>query len=310
MTNISKDLIFFKKRREWAKSNKYKKPKIILVDIDGTIVKPKVRMYSMSEEKLGKKEIFKLEKNRTAPLRREMIKRKISFEKYLIELSKIDIELGEYYKDYKKFFFGLMKKNMINIPLVKALGKLKIKNKIKVIFLTSNLKIYGEIISDNVLRLLKEKGKFDGAVGAEYKFDKIGKAVGVSMLISHKDGNCEGVKFMTKITAIKKYFKKNGIKVKNNEVAVVSDADTDLMKYFGLGGLVLYPLEELSDQFKHIEYVKNARRGLFDFCVNYGKGKDMEIAQKKWELVLGNPNILKNSDMNIRKIIKNNGKKK
>lgn len=244
MSYISKDLEFFRKRRAGAKADKYKTPKIILVDVDGTVVKPKVKMYSMSEERLGKKAIAELEKNRIRPLRKKMIKREISFEKYLIELSKIDIELGEYYRDYKNFFFGLVKKNLINEPLVRALGDLK-KSGVKVIFLTSNLKIYGDIISDNVLRLIGEKGKFDGSLGAEYKFNRSGKAVGVKSLISHENAVCEGVKFQTKISAINDYFKKNKIKAKDSEVAVVSDADTVLMKHFGLGGLVLYPLKEL-----------------------------------------------------------------
>lgn len=300
MSNTTKDLDFFKKRRASAKIGKYKKPKVILVDIDGTIVKPKVKMYSMSEERLGKKAIAELEKKRTRPLRKKMIKREISFEKYLLELSKIDIELGEYYKDYKNFFFGLVKKNLINVPLVKALGKLK-KNGAAVIFLTSNLKIYGDIISDNVLMLTGERGRFDGAVGAIYEFNGSGKAVGVKSLISHDNAACEGVKFRTKISAINDYFKKNKIKAKNSEVAVVSDADTALMKHFGLGGLVLYPLKELSNQFKEIEYIQNARKGLFDFCVDYNGKKDLKMAQKKWETVLGDPNILKYSDEELRK---------
>lgn len=310
MTSITKSIKFFESRRKHASKNQYKKPKVILVDIDGTVVKPKVKMYSMSEEKLGKKAMDELEKNRIKPLRKRMINRKISFEKYLIELSNIDIELGEYYQDYKNFFFDLVKKGLINVPLVKALGNIQKKDKTRIIFLTSNLKIYGDIISENVLRLLGEKGKFDGVVGAEYKFNKAGKAVGVISLISHEDSICEGVKFITKITAIKNYFKKNKIKVDDKKVAVISDADTALMRHFGLGGLVLYPWKELSQQFKEIEYIKNARKGLFDFCVDYSKEKDLEIAQKKWEAVLGNPNILKYSDEELRKNLKNENKKR
>jgi hypothetical protein len=302
MSNIQKDLEFFRKRRAGAKMEKYKIPKVILVDVDGTVVRPKVKMYSMSEEKLGKKTIDELEKKRIRPLRKKMIKKEISFEKYLLELSKIDIELGEYYQDYKDFFFGLVKKNLINEPLVRALGRLK-NNGAKVIFLTSNLKIYGDIISDNVLRLIGEKGKFDGSLGAEYIFDRAGKAVGVKSLISHENAVCEGIKFQTKITAIKNHFKKNKIKAKDPEVAVVSDADTVLMKHFGLGGLVLYPLKELSDQFKEIEYIQNARKGLFDFCVDYNPKKDLKIAQRKWEAVLGDPNILKYSDEKLREYL-------
>ncbi|MFA4890037.1 MAG: hypothetical protein WC587_00160 [Candidatus Paceibacterota bacterium] len=312
MTKISKDLVFFKQRRANAQKDGYKKPKVLLVDIDGTIIKPKIKMFTLAEEKFGKKVMAEIEKERIRPLRKEMMKEKISFEKYLIELSKINIELGQSYKDYKDFFFGLVKRGFINEPLVRALGNLKRKNKLKVIFLTSNLKIYGEIIADNVLRLLGEKGKFDGCVGEEKEFDKKGKgkATKVKMIISHKDIVYEGVKFMTKITAIKDYFKKNKIKVKNEEVAIISDADTALMKHYGLGGLVLYPWNELSDQFRHIEYVRNARKGLFDFCVDYRKGKDLEIAQRKWEVILDNPNMLKFSDKEIKNNLKNNGKKK
>lgn len=306
------DLKFFQQRRMGARQDLYKKPKVLLVDIDGTIIKPKIKMFTLAEEKFGKKTMAKIEKERIKPLRKEMIKRKISFEKYLLELSKINIELGQSYQDYKDFFFGLVKKGFINESLVKALGNIKRKNRAKVIFLTSNLKVYGEIISDNILRLLGEKGKFDGCVGEEKEFNKNGKgrATKVKMIISHKDTVCEGVKFMTKITAIKDYFKKNKINVLNEEVAVISDADTSLMKYYGLGGLVLYPWQDLSDQFRHIEYVRNARNGLFDFCVDYRKGKDLEIAQKKWEAVLNNPNILKFSDKEIRDKLKNNGRKK
>jgi len=302
MTAINKSLRFFENRRKQALKDEYKKPKVILVDIDGTITKPKVRMYSMAEEKLGKKAIAELEKNRIRPLRKKMIKREISFEKYLIELSKIDIELGEHLKDYKDFFFGLVRKNLINIPLVKALGNIRKKDKIKVILLTSNLKDYGGIISDNVLKLVGAQGNFDGAVGAEYKYDKNGKAVDVKTLISHKDAVCEGVKFFTKETAIKDFFKKNKIKVDKKEVAVVSDADTALMQYYGLGGLVYYPWNELSQQFKRIEYIKNARKGLYDFCVDYSK--DLDIAQKKWEAILRDPNLIKHSEEELRKILK------
>lgn len=310
MTSVAKTVKFFENRRKQAVNNGYKKPKVILVDVDGTIIKPKTRMFSMAEEKIGKKEMARIEKERIKPLRRDMIKRKISFEKYLIELSKISMELGTYYKDHKDFFFGLVKRGLINEPLVRALGNIKRKNKVQIIFLTSNLRIYGEIIAENVLKLLGEKGKFDGCVGEEYEFDKNGKAVKLKMIISHKDTACEGVKFMTKITAIKAYFKKNKIKVKDDEIAVVSDADTSLMEYYGLGGLVLYPLKELSDQFSHIEYVMNARKGLFDFCVDYKKDKDFEIAQKKWEFVLNDPNVLKYSDEEIKNILTKNGSKK
>jgi len=264
----------------------------------------------MAEEKIGKKEMTRIEKEKIKPLRRDMIKRKISFEKYLLELSKISMELGIYYKDNKDFFFDLVKKGLINEPLVRALGNIKRKNKVQIIFLTSNLRIYGEIIAENVLKLLGEKGKFDGCVGEEYEFDKNGKAVKIKTIISHEDATCEGVKFMTKTVAIKEYFKKNKIKVKDDEVAIISDADTSLMKFYGLGGLVLYPLKDLSDQFRHIEYVMNARKGLFDFCVDYKKDKDLKIAQKKWEFVLSNPNVLKYSDKEIKNILIKNGSKK
>lgn len=304
MASAAKSLKFFEQRRKQALKDRYKKPKVILVDIDGTVTKPKVRMYSMAEEKLGKKAIADLEKNRARPLRKRMINREITFEKYLIELSNIDIELGEYLKDYKNFFFSLVKKDLVNIPLVKALGNLREKDKVKIVFLTSNLKDYAEIISNNVLRLLGGKGKFDGAVGAEYVYDKKGKATGVKTLISHDDAECEGVKFMTKMTAIKNYFKKNKIKTENSEVAVISDADTALMTHYGLGGLVFYPWNELSEQFKEIGYVKNAREGLYDFRVDYSKGKDLEIAQKKWEAVLRNPNLIKHSEEKLRKLLK------
>lgn len=302
MASSQKDIEFFKKRR---KSASYEKPKVILVDVDGTIIKPKIKMYSMSEKKLGKEVIADIEKNRIKPLRKRMVKREISFEEYLLELSKIDIELGEYYQDYEDFFVQLVKKGMINEPLVRALGVLHKKYGVKVIFLTSNLQIYGNIISENILKLLGEKGIFDGAVGAEYVFDKNGKAIGVKSLISHDDAELGKVRFMTKITAIKDYFKKNGIKVNDNEVAVVSDADTTLMKQFGLGGLVLYPLSELSSQFKEIGYIQEARKGLFDFCVDYAKGKDAEIAQQKWELLLSDPGMLRLSDKQIKEHIKN-----
>jgi|GEM_PF-3254780 len=302
MSNISKDIDFFKKRRLKAPAGGYRRPKVILVDIDGTIVKPKIKMYSMAEEKLGKKAIADLEKNRIRPLRKRMIKKEISFEKYLIELSKIDIELGEYRKDYKQFFTGLVKKKLINEPLVRALGSAR-REGTKIIFVTSNLQVFGDIISNNALRLLGEKGVFDGAIGAEYFFDRRGKAVGVKSLISHDNAKCEGVQFTTKIAAIEQYFKKNKIKVLPAEVAVISDADTALMKHFGLGGLVLYPWKELSDQFREIEYIKNARKGLFDFCVDYAKGKDLVVAQKKWEAVLRDPNILKHSDHTIKKML-------
>ena len=310
MTAIAKTVKFFETRREQALKGGYKKPKVILVDIDGTIIKPKIKMFTLTEEKFGKKMMTKIEKERIKPLRREMMKRKISFEKYLLELSKISMEMGTYYKDHKDFFFGLVKKGLINEPLVRALGNIKRKNKVQVIFLTSNLKIYGEIIAENVLKLLGEKGKFDGCVGEDYEFDKNGKAVKMKMIISHEDTICEGVKFMTKITAIKDYFKKNKIKVKDDEIAVISDADTSLMKHYGLGGLVLYPLKELSNQFRHIEYVMNARKGLFDFNVDYKNGKDLEIARKKWEFVLNDPNVLKYSDKEIKNILTENGFKK
>lgn len=214
MTSITKDLIFFKNRRIGAKNGNYKKPKVLLVDIDGTIIKPKIKMFTLAEKKFGKTVMKKIEKERIRPMRKEMIKGKISFEKYLIELSKINIELGQTYQDYRDFFFNLVKEGFINEPLIKALGNLKRNNKIKVILLTSNLKIYGEIISDNILKLLGEKGGFDGCVGEEKEFDKNGKgkAVKVKMIISHKDGIYEGVKFMTKLTAIKYYFRKNKIK--------------------------------------------------------------------------------------------------
>jgi len=304
MVNGQTTLKFFEDRRTQALRDGYKKPKVILVDIDGTLTKPQVRMYSMAEEKLGKQAIQELEKTRTRPLRKKMLKREISFEKYLIELSKIDIEIGEYLKDYKNFFFGLAEKKLINMPLVKALGNLRKKDKVKIILLTSNLKDYGEIISANVLRLIGEKGKFDGAVGAEYIYNKSGKATGVKTLISHEDALCEGVKFRTKITAIKEYFKKNKIKVADAEVAVISDADTELMRHFGLGGLVYYPLSELSRQFKEIGYIQNARKGLYDFRVDYTKGKDLEMAREKWEIVLRDPNMLKNSEEELRKLLK------
>lgn len=304
MTSIVKTLKFFENRRKQALRNGYKKPKVILVDIDGTITKPKLKMYSMAEEKLGKKAINKLEKIRIRPLRRKMIKREISFEKYQIELANIDIELGEYLKDYKDFFFGLVKKNLINIPLVKALGNLHRKDKMKVIFLTSNLKDYGEIISDNVLNLIGEKGKFDGAVGSEYKYNKTGKAIKVKTLISHENSSCEGVRFLTKETAIKEFFRKNKIKVNKDVIAVISDADTALMMYYGLGGLVYYPLNELSRQFREIEYIRNARKGLYDFYIDYSKGKDLEIAQQKWEAILRNPNMIKYSEEELRKMLK------
>ncbi len=307
MAASKKDLDFFKNRRKQALSGKYKKPKVILVDIDGTVTKPRLRMYSMAEEKIGKKETEKLEEKRQV-LRKKMIKKEISFEKYLIELSNIDIEIGEYLKDYKDYFFGLAKKGLINIPLVLALGALKTKHKIKIIFLTSNLKDYGDIISENVLKLVGGKGKFDGAVGAEYKYDKKGKAIAVKTLISHDDSVCEGVKFKTKITAIKDYFKENKIKVNSSEVAVVSDADTELMKHFGVGGLVFYPLSELSNQFREIGYIMNAREGLYDFKVDYSKGKDLEIARKKWEMLLSEPNMIKYTDLEFKKIIKNETK--
>ncbi len=310
MTKISKDLKFFKQRRAGAKKDVYKRPKVLLVDIDGTIIKPKIKMFTLAEEKFGKEIMSKIEKERIKPLRKEMMRKKISFEKYLLGLSKINIELGQDYQDYKNFFFNLARKGLINEPLVKALSCIKKKNKAKVIFVTSNLAIYGEIIADNVLRLLGESGKFDGCVGEEKKFNKNGKATKVISIISHNNTVCEGVKFMTKITAIKKYFKKNKIKVKNEEVAVISDADTSLMKHFGLGGLVLFPWKDLSDQFRHIEYVRNARKGLFDFHVDYKKGKDLEIAQKKWEAVLDNPNILKFTDKKIKNFIKKDGKRK
>ncbi|HCC05618.1 TPA: hypothetical protein DEP58_04975 [Patescibacteria group bacterium] len=297
MTVIQKDIAFFKKRR---KDSVYVRPKVILVDVDGTVVKPRIKMYSMSEEKLGKQAVAQIERNRIRPLRQQMIKREISFEQYLLELSKIDIELGEYYADYKEFFTTLAQQGMLNEPLVRALGMIKKKHKTKVIFLTSNLRIYGEIISDNALRLLGERGIFDGAVGAEYLFDKKGKAIGVKSLISHADAKLGKVRFMTKETAIKDYFKKNKIKVRDEEVAVVSDADTALMKRYGLGGLVLYPLSELSKQFKEIEYIRNARKGLFDFCVDYAKGKDLEIAQEKWQAVLHDPSLLQMSDASLK----------
>lgn len=311
MTSIAKDLVFFKNRRAGAKNENYTKPKVLLVDIDGTIIKPQIKMFTLAEEKLGKVAMEKIERERVKPIRREMIKGKISFEQYLLELSKINIELGQTYSDYKNFFFDLVKRGFINEPLVKALGNLKRNNKVKIIFLTSNLKVYGEIISDNILKLLGEKGRFDGCIGEEKEFNKggRGKAVKVKMIISHKDRTYAGVKFMTKLTAIKNYFKENKIKIKNEEVAVISDADTSIMKYYGLGGLVLYPWSELADQFKRIEYVRNARRGLFDFCVDYRKGKDLEIAQRKWEAVLENPNILKFSDEKIRNQLKNDKKK-
>lgn len=312
MTSIAEDLKFFKQRRIKAKINGYKQPRIILVDIDGTVIKPKIKMFTLAEKKFGKKAMAKIEKERIKPLRKKMMRKEISFEKYLLELSKINIELGQTYQDYKNFFFDLVRKKLINEPLVKALGSIKIKNKARIIFLTSNLKIYGEIISDNVLKLLGEKGKFDGCVGEEKEFDNNGrgKAVKVKIIISHMDTVCEGVRFMTKVTAIKNYFKKNGIKTKNNEVAIISDADTSLMKYYGLGGLVLYPWKELSDQFRHIEYVRNARKGLFDFCVDYKKDKDLKIVQKKWELILNNPNILKFSDKKIKTILESDENKK
>ncbi|EKD24040.1 MAG: hypothetical protein ACD_81C00126G0023 [uncultured bacterium] len=303
MAAIQKDFNFFKKRRKQAV---YVRPKVILVDVDGTVIKPRIKMYSMSEEKLGKQAVAKIEKDRIKPLRQQMIKRQISFEEYLLGLSKIDIELGEYYQDYKQFFFDLVKQGMLNEPLIRALGILKKKHNMKVIFLTSNLRIYGEIISDYALQLLGEKGTFDGAVGAEYLFDKKGKAVGVKSLISHDDAKLGAVSFMTKETAIKKFFKVNKVTVRDEEIAVVSDADTALMKLYGLGGLVLYPLSELSSQFKEIEYIRNAREGLFDFCVDYAKGKDLDIAQKKWELVLSDPSILRMSNSEIKTYLKNN----
>lgn len=307
MVASKKDLDFFKNRRKRAFLGRYKKPKVILVDIDGTVTKPRLRMYSMAEEKIGKKKADELEKKRQV-LRKKMTKKEISFEKYLLELSNTDIEIGEYLKDYKNYFFGLAKKDLINIPLVRALGALKSRHKAKIIFLTSNLKDYGNIVSENVLKLVGGKGKFDGAVGAEYKYDKKGKAVAVKTLISHDDSVCEGVKFKTKISAIKDYFKENKIKVDSSEVAVVSDADTELMKYYGLGGLVFYPLGELSSQFREIGYIMNARDGLYDFKVDYSKGKDLEIAQKKWELLLSEPNMIKYMDSELRKIIKDETK--
>lgn len=305
MPNIVKDLKFFTDRRKQAQKDGYQKPKVILVDIDGTVVKPQVRMFSMAEQKMGKKAIAQIEKERIRPLRKEMVNRKISFEKYLIELSKIDIEIGEYLEDYKNFFFDLVKRDLINIPMIKALGNLKKKDKVKVIFLTSNLKDYGDVISNNVLKLLGGSGKFDGTVGAQYIYNKEGKAVSVKSLISHDDAQCEGVKFRTKTTAINEYLKQNKIKVKESEVAVISDADTALMKNFGLGGLVYYPLKELSAQFKEIGYVMNARKGLYDFKVDYTKGQDLEIAQQKWEAVLRNPNLIRYSELELRKLLKN-----
>ncbi len=304
MPAIKKDLEFFQKRRKQALKGEYVQPKVILVDIDGTITKPKLRMYSMAEEKTGKKEAKGLERNRQV-LRKKMIKKEITFEKYLIELSNIDIEIGEYIKDYEEYFFSLVKKDLINIPLVKALGNLKKEYKMKIVFLTSNLKDYGDIINDNVLKAVGSDGKFDGAVGAEYKYDKNGKAIDVKMLISHDDSIYEGVKFRTKITAIKEYFLKKEINVNNSEIAVVSDADTQLMKYYGVGGLVLYPLSELSNQFKEIEYIMNARKGLYDFKVDYSKNKDLDFAQEKWETLLSNPNMIKYSELELRKIILN-----
>ena len=305
MTAIQKDIDFFKKRRKGAK---YARPKVILVDVDGTIIKPQIKMYSMSEEKLGKQAIAQIERERIKPLRQQMIKRKISFEQYLLELTKIDIELGEYYHDYKTFFFALAKQGMVNEPLVRALGAVKRKYGIKVIFLTSNLRIYGEIISDNVLRLLGSKGTFDGAVGAEYVFDKKGKAIGVKSLISHDDAVFGKVRFMTKETAIKDFLRQHKIRVRDEEIAVVSDADTALMKRYGLGGLVLYPLGELSSQFKEIEYIRNARKGLFDFCVDYAKGKDLAVAQQKWEAILSDPSLLRMSDIELRTYLKKHDK--
>ncbi len=309
MTTTLKTLNFFEKRRKRALRGEYKKPKVILVDIDGTIVKPKVKMYSMAEERLGGKAITELEKTRTRPLRKQMIQKKISFEKYLIELSEIDIEIGEHLKDYKNYFYGLAKKKLLNVQLIKALGNLRKKDKMKIIFVTSNLKIFGELISNEALKAVGAKGKFDGAVGAEYVFNKKGTAIKVKSLISHKNASCEGVRFFTKETAIENFFKAKRIKVKKEEVAVISDADTALMKYYGLGGLVYYPLSELSQQFKEIGYVASARKGLYDFRVDYSKGKDLDIAQKKWEEVLRNPNLLRYSEMELGKILRSKKKK-
>ncbi len=311
MTGISKYIQFFKRRRADAGKGCYKKPKVVLVDIDGTVIEPKIKMFTLAEQKFGKEIMAKIEKEKIRPLRKEMTEGKISFEKYLLELSKINIALGQSYRDYKDFFFDVAEKKLINEPLVRALGNIKRKNKIKVIFLTSNLRVYGEIIADNVLKLLGEKGKFDGCVGEEKEFNEKGKgkAIKVKSIISHRNAVCEGVKFMTKIAAIKEYFRKNKINVKDEAVAVISDADTALMKHFGLGGLVLYPWRELSDQFRHIEYVRNARKGLFDFCVDYRKEKDLPVAQKKWELILDNPAVLEFSDIKIKAILKNGAKK-
>ena len=96
----------------------------------------------------------------------------------------IFVMLAEYLEDYENFFKKLVKKNLINLPLVKALKNISKKEKIKVIFLTSNLKEYGEIISNKVLKLIGERGKFYGAVGSEYFYEKNGKAIGVKSLKS------------------------------------------------------------------------------------------------------------------------------
>ncbi len=305
MTNIAKDLVFFKQRRVLANINGYKRPKVLLVDIDGTVIKPTIKMFTLTEETFGRETVEKIEREKIRPLRKALARGEISFERYLLTLSEINVELGQSYQDYKDFFFGLVAKGFVNEPLIRALGTLRREDGVKVIFLTSNLKIYGEIISDNVLKLLGEKGTFDGCVGEERRFDKHGKgkAVRVQMIISHRNATYKGIRFRTKLAAIQDHFKKNDIRVKASEVAVISDADTALMKQFGLGGLVLYPWKNLSDQFKRIEYVRNARKGLFDFCIDYREGKDLATAQKKWELVLRDPNMLRLSDASIRKML-------
>ena len=221
--NVIKNSLTFKIKRSAMRRFKSTDFDTVIVDMDGTIYKSDANLEglcvfypSVVEGEVEGVKIY-------SALVDKIASGQYSVEQAIVEGNEYFIKKGMSKTDFKKVYEhiqpGLRKK------LVKALKNLKADGK-TLVLATLSSKDFGDYLNKQLKKDFDFE--FDFVVGTQLSFDEIGKVNGISSIVGMKDGDLNGVKVKSKLTAIKDAFQEAGKEFTLNKSVLITDSYSDI----------------------------------------------------------------------------------
>ncbi len=220
---LIKNSIAFKLKRRAMPRFKATDFETIIVDMDGTLFRSDANLEALTicypetiDGKVAGEEIY------------DSLIKKISSGEYSIE--KAIIEGNKFLMARKMRRQGFHKvidkiKPLIRKSLIKALAQIKNSGK-QVVLATLSSKDFAQILN-NYLKT-RFNFEFDIICGTELAFDESGLITGIKSIVGTKDFELEGIKFKSKISAIKEALEQKGKEFDHKKAIIITDSYGDI----------------------------------------------------------------------------------